>query len=42
MKLEPNGSENDTGQRLVISENRLDGASASASIRRRLRDISEL
>jgi hypothetical protein len=42
MHLEPNGSENDKGERLVTSENRLDGAIDSARIRQQVRDVFEL
>jgi len=37
--LEPNGAENDQGERLVTSENRLDGAIDSAKIRQQVRDV---
>ena len=40
--LEANGAENDKGERLVTSENRLDGAIDSANIRRQVRDVFEL
>ena len=42
MDLEPNGPENDKGERLVTSENRLDGAIDSAKIRQQVRDVFEL
>ncbi len=42
MSLEPNGPENDKGERLVTSENRLDGAIDSANIRQQVRDVFEL
>ena len=42
MDLAPNGPENDKGERLVTSENRLDGAIDSAKIRQQVRDVFEL
>lgn len=39
--LVPNGPENHLGQRLVTSENRLDGAIDSAAIRTRVREVFE-
>ncbi len=42
MGLEPNGPENDNGERLVTSQNRLDGAIDSAQIRQQVRDVFEL
>jgi hypothetical protein len=39
MGLEPDGPENDKGERLVISENRLDGAIDSAHIRGKVREV---
>jgi ATP-dependent exoDNAse (exonuclease V) alpha subunit len=42
MGLEPNGPENEKGERLVTSENRLDGAIDSAQIRQQVRDVFEL
>jgi hypothetical protein len=39
MGLEPNGPENDNGERLVTSENRLDGAIDSSSIRAQVREV---
>lgn len=40
--LEPNGPENEKGERLVTSENRLDGAIDSARIRQQVRDVFDL
>lgn len=40
--IEPNGPENDKGERLVTSENRLDGAIDSAKIRQQVRDVFDL
>ena len=40
--LEPNGAENDKGERLVTSENRLDGAIDSAKIRQQVRYVFDL
>lgn len=42
LELEPNGAENDKGERLVTSENRLDGAIDSAKIRQKVRDVFDL
>ena len=42
LRLEPNGAENDSGERLVTSENRLDGAIDSAKIRQKVRDVFDL
>jgi hypothetical protein len=42
MDLEPNGPENAKGERLVTSENRMDGAIDSAQIRQQVRDVFEL
>ena len=42
MDLEPNGRENTKGERLVTSQNRLDGAIDSAQIRQQVRDVFEL
>lgn len=42
MGLEPNGPENSKGERLVTSENRIDGAIDSAQIRQQVRDVFEL
>lgn len=42
MGLTPNGPENTTGERLVTSQNRLDGAINSAQIRQQVRDVFEL
>ena len=42
MKLKPNGPENKEGERLVTSENRMDGAIDSAQIRQQVRDVFEL
>lgn len=42
LALEPNGAENDKGERLVTSENRLDGAIDSAKIRQQVRDVFDL
>ncbi|WP_252927009.1 AAA family ATPase [Paracoccus sp. 08] len=42
MKLEPNGPENKKGERLVTSENRMDGAIDSAQIRQQVRDVFDL
>ena len=41
MDLEPNGAENDKGERLVTSQNRNDGAIDSAQIRQQVRDVFE-
>lgn len=40
--LEPNGPENGRGERLVTSENRLDGAIDSAKIRQQVREVFDL
>ncbi|MBU0553184.1 AAA family ATPase [Myxococcota bacterium] len=40
--MEPNGPENDKGERLVTSENRQDGAIDSAKIREQVRDVFEI
>lgn len=40
--LDPNGPENEKGERLVTSENRLDGAIDSAKIRQQVRDVFDL
>jgi hypothetical protein len=42
MDLEPNAPENDKGERLVTSENRLDGAIDSAKIRQQVRAVFDL
>lgn len=42
MGLEPNGPENPKGERLVTSQNRVDGAIDSAQIRQQVRDVFEL
>jgi hypothetical protein len=39
MDLVPNGAENDKGERLVTSQNRLDGAIDSAQIRQQVREV---
>ena len=42
MDLEPNGRENAKGERLVTSQNRMDGAIDSAKIRQQVRDVFDL
>jgi hypothetical protein len=42
MHLEPNGSENDNGERPVTSKNRLNGAIDSAKIRQQVRNVFDL
>lgn len=42
MDLAPNAPENDKGERLVTSENRLDGAIDSAKIRQQVRAVFDL
>jgi ATP-dependent exoDNAse (exonuclease V) alpha subunit len=42
MGMEPNGPENEKGQRLITSRNRHDGAIDSAHIRQQVRDVFEL
>lgn len=42
MGMEPNGPENDKGERLVTSENRQDGAIDSAKIREKVHEVFEL
>jgi hypothetical protein len=42
MDLEPNGRENAKGERLVTSQNRMDGAIDSAQIRQQVRDVFDL
>ncbi|QFG37299.1 ATP-dependent exoDNAse (exonuclease V) alpha subunit [Paracoccus pantotrophus] len=42
MDLEPDGPENKKGERLVTSENRLDGAIDSAKIRQQVREVFDL
>jgi len=40
--LEPNGAENDKGERPLTPENRLNGAIDSAKIRQQVRDVFDL
>ncbi len=42
MDLQPNGRENAKGERLVTSQNRMDGAIDSAQIRQQVRDVFDL
>jgi hypothetical protein len=39
MGMEPNGPENEKGERLVTSQNRHDGAIDSAAIRQQVRNV---